>query len=529
MKIKVIIYLLLLTTGWATAQEPEKKRASEPFDLPNAIIYGDATLNVSGGVKQTPSRFLALSKRELDSINSLEKQQSILIPQQQINTNLYQSNQQSGFLDASFGRFSTAKATAGYAFNMSDYKLFAKADLDLSSGFITNTEYSKFGANVFSDYITPEKFWLFGGSKTRTKLDFNMNSYKNYSSTMPNDLSSNNIDFAIDVDGLYNGFKFKTGIDFNNTGFTGYGRDNSAMRIGGYASLLNPLTDFTIGGTLRLEMNSFNSSSANVMLLNGTLDYEKNDTKLYGLLGVKMIGSTLGETNVAPDLMLGIDYKASYKYTLRAKVESGLHQNYFQNLLGANPYLNRLNLVPSHDLAKLNVSAIYHSSKDFFLVAGGKLNLSKNLPIYVADTLNSFGINYLDGMSFGVYAEAQWQLEPSSNLIFAAEFNSGSLDSTKKAMPYLIPLKASVNYEKTFFEQLQLKLGLEYVGQRNADLAEIKKLPAFINLNFGISYLISNRLSVNASFENILNQDIYVWDNLRERTLFARLGVFWSF
>jgi len=529
MKIKVIIYLLLATVALAIAQEQEKKRASEPFDLPNAIIYGDATLNVSGGIKQTPSRFLALNKRELDSINSLEKQQSILIPQQQINTNLYQSNHQSGFLDASFGRFSTAKATAGYAFNMSDYKLFAKADLDLSSGFITNTDYSKFGANVFSDYITPEKFWLFGGSKTRTKLDFNMNSYKNYSNTIASDLSSNNIDFAIDVDGLYNGFKFKTGIDFNNSGFTGYSIDNSAMRIGGFASLLNPLTDFTIGGNLRLEMNSFNSNSANVMLLNATIDYEKNETKLYGLLGVKMIGSTLDETKVAPDLMLGLDYKVNYKYTLRAKLESGLHQNYFQNLLGANPYLNKLNIVPTYDLAKLNISAVYHSSKDFFLMVGGRLNLSKNLPIYVSDTLNSFGINYLDGMSFGVYTEAIWQIEPSSNLIIAAEFNSGSLDSTSKMMPYLIPLKAAINYEKTFFEQLKLKLGLEYVGERNADLADIKKLPAFINLNFGISYLISNRLSVNANFENILNQDIYIWDNLKERTLFAKLGVFWTF
>ena len=65
----IIILLIILISGSIFSQQ---NTSPTPLELPNFIINGIERLNVRSGIKQFPDKPTPLTKRELDSINSIE-------------------------------------------------------------------------------------------------------------------------------------------------------------------------------------------------------------------------------------------------------------------------------------------------------------------------------------------------------------------------------------------------------------------------------------------------------------------------
>ena len=82
-KILILILNLLLCSNLYSQENNEKIEAgnsSQPLELPNFIIEGKVQLDIKSGSKDFPDKPLPLGQNQLDSMNTLEKQQLILLP-----------------------------------------------------------------------------------------------------------------------------------------------------------------------------------------------------------------------------------------------------------------------------------------------------------------------------------------------------------------------------------------------------------------------------------------------------------------
>jgi len=61
------------------------------------------------------------------------------------------------------------------------------------------------------------------------------------------------------------------------------------------------------------------------------------------------------------------------------------------------------------------------------------------------------------------------------------------------------------------------------------DLLNSEELDPYFNMNFDVNYLINKNLSIFAKVDNLFNQDIFIYNYYRERTLFASMGFHWKF
>src|SRR5574343_2034315 len=125
---------------------------------------------------------------------------------------IIRNNFKDGFLIASFGMFTDAKLDAGTSFEIENYNMHINGGFDLYGGHTDNAENKKIFFNLSSDYVAPQKFWLFGGSKTTTTLKIRDNAYNTYGADSVAERKSVNINFDVDVDGNYEGFSFQTGM-----------------------------------------------------------------------------------------------------------------------------------------------------------------------------------------------------------------------------------------------------------------------------------------------------------------------------
>ena len=175
---KLLLILLIISPLYS---QEEENKSEEPFDLPETIIYGKDIITVKSTYKKFPSNTPGLSKTELDSLNSLEKHQSMLLPREDLQSSFINNYNENGFLQGELGRFTSAKVDFGSSFNIDEFKLFTLAGLDLSTGHTNNADYSRFYGELNSEYIADKKFFIFGGSKTNSNVRLDFNRYNNYS------------------------------------------------------------------------------------------------------------------------------------------------------------------------------------------------------------------------------------------------------------------------------------------------------------------------------------------------------------
>lgn len=530
--IKLILVLIAFSNfNCLISQEEvkERKKSAEPFDLPNAIIYGDAQVSVSSGVKQFPLKTRPLNLRELDSINSLEKQQTNNLNPEQLKTDVQMREYSNGYLTGEFGRFTNPKLDIGYKFAMGNYKLYANGGFDYFGGHLPMADYTKGNVLLVSDYIAPEKFWLFGGSKTRTTLMFNNNTYNTYADSTPKARSTNNMKFNLDVDGNYNGFKFYTGAGFK---YFALSADNNTSENGfsAFLKVINPLTDMNVGADFSFDMNTLRGKGTKLINIAGLADLTNGNIKYYSELGIQLSSNSNEVNYFNPLIKAGFDYKFNREVTFKGDLQSGRNWNEFGNLMISNPYLNSNALLDyEYNLVKIKAIAQYHPIDNFNISGGLSFSLIKNITTFVDSSLSTFGLGYFDGNKINIFTDVSYKINSNSKLSGFFSINFANISDSSKNVPYLPILNTKIVYKYNVNENFYTNLFLNYVGSKFADIENKVEIPAYINLGLDVNYKYDEKMNLFIKFDNILNQEIYIWNKYKERGIFVSLGITWQF
>ncbi|NLO19328.1 MAG: TonB-dependent receptor [Ignavibacteria bacterium] len=501
--------------------------SSSPIELPNFIIEGKEQLNVRAGMKQVPDKPISLTKEELDSINSLEKKPSFLLPLKTIPYKIYEKNFYSGFLKGEFGRYYSPRIEAGYEFEIENYKLFANGNFDASQGHIDNADYNRFDFTVSSQYIAPKKFYIFGGSKTVTSFNVKNDNLKLYAIKEPEKRNALLLCFDVISEGDFEGFAFETGahIDF----FTLKDRNKekeSAFEL--FLSASKEIGDFDIGALVKYEVDNLDAFSNSFAQFNGRISYINSFLTFITDAGVQ------GKSDfISNDLGLFLDANLNVNINKDFTLRNNLTSRYFKygllDYFYQNPYVTDSADVAIPDILSFKSSLLFHPSDRFSVSLSASISSSETQPVFVYDSIGSFNILYEKSKAWAITCDADISLTKKDLLSFAITFQKNELKSTSKWAPYVPAYKIAANYGRAWSEKFGTQFEIISFSERYVDLLNQHKLSSFLCLNAYADYKLSDSFTVYAKANNLLNSNVFLWERYKERDLFLAAGIFYKF
>lgn len=536
---KTSILLLLAITISLTAQE-QQSETPEPLELPNFIITGVEQLNVQSGIKQIPRVKTTLTPNLLDSLNSMEKQQFQYLQPVDLKYEAINQNYKRGFLRGDFGSFATLDLEGGYGFNKGGYELYGTGGFTNSNGWEADAEYTKADLKLSSDYIAPEKYYIFGGSRTRTMLDFDYNSFNLYG---VNDISEQNISQAwaresaklglsVDVEGSFEGFTYNTGAGYNTLQLMSNNTNAFDNQLFAYIGAQNLWRNYKVKGNLSLDFHDVRGSGMQFIQLDGAAEYLNDKISLNAMAGLQIANNYMD--NNRGGLLLGgeFEYRISKDLTFNTKARTGLNNNTMVDQFRINPYINYSAVIDfPYERINLQTAINYHPLESFSFMASGALKNYSRYPIFEGDTsgLGHFDLLYEDATIFTIRAETFWNISDINFITALVEYNSSVMEFEDNELPYLPALKASFDYNQKFYDKFGIEIGFDYIGMRYADRLNDRELDAYLDLTTNLDYSVNNKFNIYILLGNLLNTDIVVWENFRENGIYGRVGVLWQF
>ncbi len=537
MKYYFLIAVVFLLAGKVTAQEENNNEESKtsPIEFPEFIIEGKERINVPSGVKQYPNKPEPLTKDELDSLNPLRKQQTNLIPQKKFPGEILHYQKRSGFLRGEFGRFSTPSIEAAYGKEYKEYFFYGKGEFESSGGDVKNSDYTKMNIELFGDYIAPDKYWIFGGSKTRFLTQFDNKSYNLYGSADPVSRNQTTLDLGIHSEGTYEDWVFSTGAGFKTlqTGdeLDDYSADAFDNRLNGYLEIKKPFDKFSAGGNAEIDFGSVKGEGVLFLQAGGFTSFQAgSDISLKLAAGLQTTESQAGVAKGGLRAEAEIEYRLDKSFTLRAGILSGLEKNSFYSLIRHNPYISTRAAVEfPYNVFRLKGFLYYHPSERFSLSGGIKFGVTDDTPVFVNLDSASFITSYQNVSKAQIILEGFVEPTNIDDIVFNITANITNMSDNNKMQPYIPQLKFSASYKRQWIKRFGTIIGFDYIGERYTDLENEKSLDGYIDLKTKFFYNVNKDIQVFLNFENLLNSDIYIWNFYKERSLFFSAGLFWKF
>lgn len=520
--------LLLSQTNNQSANELQPK--SEPLELPNFIIQGNLKVDVSSGAKQDPKKPKPLTTNILDSINSLDKQPTILLNSIELIPKSLKKIPVNAYIGADIGRFTTGDIYGEYQTKINGYDLSFRGDYNFGAGHIDNADFSKLSLMASSDYIAPMKFFIFGGSRTRTTIAYNNYAYKLYAN--PINLFKRNVNHfkaALDVDGNSGGVQFNTGLGFNGFQLKTSEVETADNNFSAYLKMKKIWDKFLIGANAIVDIHSLAGNNANYIQLGGEISLITNDISLGGQAGFQLASNLQGIDRGGLLLLGNAEYRMNKYFTIKGNIRSGLINQTFIDNYYQNPYIsNFANLDFTYDILNLKGIIEFHPYQELTVSASFNLAHKDRIPTYINDDIaqiGSFVLSYQTGTIIKSVFEINWHIDNIGILVAnMSATNSKLSDYSNNAIPYIPNIAIGANYIKNWSDKFGTKIGLDYVGDRYTDLDNKYTLDPYLNLKFGADYLLLDNLKLFANFENLINSDIYIWNGYKERGIFASLG-----
>lgn len=528
--INSIFFIFLISSNFVLSQSTQTPSQQPPLELPTFIIEGTAQLDVRAGMKQFPLPPTALTSSELDSLNPLEKQSSLLIPAQPLPKTLIMPQYPKGFVQAQFGLYSTANILAGYGMRFEGYELYGRVGADVSSGEVKNSDYRRFFLNANSDYIAPDIFWIFGGSRTRTSVNFGYNDYKLYGILQAPQRSSYNAGLDLVSDGNYEGFNFSTGLKVGTVQIDDNPSKAFENRLEGFLDVNTYFDDFKLGGSVDLNFGNVNTQSVNFyeIAANGGAYYQL--LSIEGEIGYQNTSNTMQSSQSTLMLNAQLSFLPNENLSVQAQFFTGFEKRFFADYFTHNPYFN-VHTGYQYPQANGILRAIiqYHPDAQKGLSIEGAAHFYEEFPYFNSDSINQINLVYEKANLFKLKGEGFWEITDKDKISTVANINISFLNFENNAIPYLPMIEFAANYNRKWFDKFGTNLALIYNSKRFTNRENTIEIDPYFNLKIAIDYEIIKNLKVFAEMQNLTNSNNFIWQGYRERGIFGTIGVNWKF
>lgn len=518
---------LSLHTGWA---QDTPKPADKPLELPQIVIEGTEKINVPGGKKKTPVLAVTLSQNELGKLNSLEKHPPSLLASQALPT-MQESYRlpYSGFIRGQLGMFVTPSVVAGYKADISGFDIYARGGIETSQGHIEHGEYSRGFIDVQAGYLAPDKYWLFGGSKTESYCRYTGQSYQLYALPEAPERSLREFDLGLTVRGTHEGFGYSAGAGIDNMVMTQAG-DVSNSSLFGHIAVNQLWRGFRIGGKLSLDFRTLRGEGYNFAEAAATGEYLSDPLLVAAEVGMQAGKPTELSSQASPLLRGRAEFRVDHNVTVRGNIGIGMRNTSFRTLVHNNPYLDDSSHVRyTGVLPEIGGSILFHPSPTVLLSGGMALTFLQDMPVYVSTGRGTFQPMYTSARMLELSGETTVELDTTTTITGSVILRSTALIDTGSTIPYVPALQLGGTIRHLWLPELATNVTVKYIGQRYADVENTITLDGYFDIGIDAAYALSQQLSIFAQLHNVSSAKIYIWEGYRERGIFGAAGATWRF
>lgn len=503
--------------------------ASQPLELPNFIIEGKEQIDVQVGTKQIPSFSTYLDRKTIDSMIIVGRPRNYVIFPISFPNTIISKKFPDGFVIGSFGSHLTANISAGYKTAYQGYEISPFANFGLSKGHVENSNYTKLSLSVQTDYLAPDKFYIFGGSKTTTSIGFDFKNYKLYALSNPPQRNQIIFDGKIKSIGFFEGYDFVVGAALNSSNQTGTGKDIGESTLGGFLEIKEAKINHYFGGKISVDIRSFDNSSAHFFEASGFSKFDLDNIKIAPVLGIQIAKSSSGKSRPMVVVSATLQSQLHPDFILEGKISNRLKNISFGDFLKLNPYLSDSLIVDYSNTSEIHGKLKYQPNKDLTFVIGTNLALNKRLPVFNVAKFGYFDVQYIDATLFSIAFEGFWtnSIVGTFSSIFNITVSSQNLN--KNEVPNTPTIKIRTDYSRNFFDKLNFGAFFEYVGKRFADIDNKISLSNYNNLGLSLDYLLNKNIIFKINVENLLNSNIVNWYGYKEWGFNFKVGLTYKF
>lgn len=536
-KIILLAIIFVIDINLIYAQTPKTDNTPQqqpPIELNRLIIEGIERVNVKAGSKQLPIPQTRLSPQELDSLNPLEKQPSLLIPPPQLPSALSFPFIPNGYLEGDFGLFSTYDLKAGYRHNFKGYELYGKFGVEGSGGEYNNSEYTKLNINLNSDYIAPDYFWIFGGSRTLTRLNGYYHDFKLYGMDSAIARKSYDLQLSLESKGNFEGVVFATGGEIATLQITQKDANFFENRLNGYLKAYTHYNNYAFGGKIDLNLGNWNGDQLSIHQLIGTGSMYFERITLEGEFGYQLAVNSRNNIQSMPTLKLGMSYLPNLDFTVKAEFYTGLEKSFAREYFLQNPYFE-LNTDIIYPRANAIMKGLITYAPDVTksITISGSLNFYEHYPIFNSITEgaqnNAMYLLFETANIIKLSTEGYWEITNNSALNGLFGVNIAIMDYQSNIVPYIPKIYAMLNYRITLFDIFKPEIGIFYNSPRYADKNNKIELNSYFNLYAKARLQLLENLSVKLEMNNLTGNNNFVWKGYKEFGLFGKIGILWQF
>ncbi len=504
-----------------------------PFELPEFIIEGKrkpTTIKVTNVSKIPPSITKPLTKEQLDSLlqkeehrNSTRSIPAFILPERP--TTPYD-----GFLRGELGSYITPQIEGGYAFAFDHFTCFAIGNYEQSEGHLPNAQFSKLDGSIRTQYIAPEKFYIFGGSLTETQLQFQNRSYSFFGSPLSQNRSVRTFGADVSIEGAFEGFRYEGNASAVSLDMTTANFSAGNTLLNGKLDISQRWENAMVGLGTTIDIQNLQQTSSSFLEATGFISFISDKLTLNGRGGFQVASPSLNSTRAGILLDANLDYSINKFFSFHVNGRSGLVQNNFRTLLQLNPYLLDTSAIDfTYDKLRLNASIDIHPIKAVQIQLGTSFASTNRTIVFERNINSEFSPSYLDATVLSPYGEVFIELFKKVHLTVQSSYVISSLADTNGSIPYLPQFKASTSLH--FYPMDGLRFGTTgtYVGERITQKGSTSSIPSYIDIQFDASYTLFKGVQAVAKIQNLLNQDIFIWEMYRERGIFASGGIQWQF
>lgn len=519
----LIFFLTPVVLVYSLAQDNSK-----PLELPNFIIEGKEQIDIQVASKQFPSYQTFMSSSIIDTLNYLEKPRSYVVFPYSIPDKIIQKTFPDGYLGVRIGSFFTFGADAGYRMTYKDYVLFGLGNFETSSGHLDNAGYLKYLLSIQSDYIAPEKFLIFGRSKTTTNVKLYGQNYKLYAIDTAPRRNSFGLDFSIQSIGEFEGNNFDIGAKaylFNQSGVGSI----SESSLSGYLQFQFPFFELKPLSSFSVNIRNSKKRTTNFYDFRILIPTVISEFIIKPMVGLQFGQTTNSNSRLGFHLELPVIKTINKDIVAIGKIFTRVEENSFVSLVMKNPYLSdSIDLDYSNSTGILFV-ANYYPTTDLFLSSEATF-IHKNRDVcFDISPPGLFNVKYLATNSFRLTLEGRY--ENTLLGIFSANtiIEVSTINSNKKDVPNRPIFKFGTRYIRNILDNLNFELKFERYGERFADVDNTLRLYGYNNLGISINYLFGELFVLDFELENLLNSHIYYWYGYKERGFSFNLKLKYKF
>lgn len=504
-----------------------------PFELPEFVIEGKrkpTTIKVTNVSKIAPNITKPLTKEQVDSLLQKEEHRNnirsipvFILPERP-------STPYDGFLRGEFGNYTTPSLEGGYAFSFDHFTCFALGSYEQSGGHRPNAQFSKLDASIRTQYIAPEKFYIFGGSLTETQIQFQNRSYSFFGSALRQNRSVNNIEASVGIEGSFEGFRYEGNATAQSLGLQTAGFDAGNTLLQGNLDISQRWDNAMVGVGTIIDLQNLQRTSASFLEASGFISFISDKFTVKGRGGFQVASPSIASTRTGLLLDASLQYSANKFFSFRANGRSGLSQNNYGQLLSANPYLlDTSNIDFTYDKLRLNAAIEIHPTTAVQIQLGTQFASTNRSIVFQRNQNSEFVPNYEDATILSPYGEVFIALSKKVQLSFQSSYAISSLADTTGSVPYIPQLRASTSVNIFPIDGFRIGTTGTFVGERITQKGNSATIPSYIDLQIDASFTLFKGVQAVAKIQNLLNQDIFLWEMYQERGIFASGGIQWQF